>query len=172
MFDEYGFYEPDDLPRRGDGGRMSNLVMGSICVAAFVGIVCFLLFCCLSGCAVNGTPTTKPSIVDHPINNVNQNIGDLQHGLTVLNYLGIFGAAVGLGLAIYALVTADKALERVGFIVACVAGSLCVVTLTGIIVLPFAPWVLLGVGVIALAGGAYEVYVRYFAVKTTEVKKS
>lgn len=113
------------------------------------------------GCATHPVPAPAA----HPAANVESNISSLQHGLTTLNYLGILGAAIGVGLAVYALVTGDTALERIGFIVAAITGSLVAITLTGIIVLPFAPWLLLGIGGLGLAGAGYEIYVKFFAKK-------
>ncbi len=108
---------------------------------------------------------TRP--VTHPITNIQTIIAHTQTSLGVVNVLAFLVALAALGFVVYAAMTADKIVENTGWLVAAIAGTVAVGTLAGILVLPFTPWILLGAGVLGVAGLGYWIYVKFFAKKTT-----
>lgn len=120
----------------------------------FYGLLFFL-----TGCAV-----TPPA--DTHLPTVTQTQVQIHKSLLSLNILGIIGAAIGIGLGIYGLVSADSLEEKIGFVVGGVSTGLVFVTYAGLIVLPYAPWILLGTAVVAAGAGIYVAYRKYFAATT------
>jgi hypothetical protein len=107
---------------------------------------------------------TRPA--SHPITNIQTIIAHTQTSLGIVNGLAFLVALAATGIAVYAMVTADKPLESIGLLVASIAGTVAIGTLVGILVLPFTPWVLLAVSALGGAGLGYWGYVKLFAKKT------
>jgi hypothetical protein len=119
-----------------------------------IGLVAFLI--AVPGCMAIA-PKSSPSLT--PI----QVVAQTQHTLGNVALFGWIVFALSLGAAIYGLVTADKLVEHIAALVAAGSGSVAGLCLAGEFVLPFLPWILLGIGVIGLGAAAYFVYSKYFA---------
>jgi hypothetical protein len=122
------------------------------------------LLSCLTGCATAAKVEVSPTA--HPLATIANIEHKLDKGLVFLNIVGVVGVALGIGAIVYGLLNGAKPIEKIGMIVAGVAGSLVAVTLTGLFVLPFAPWIMLGTGIIALAFAGYYGYTKWFVAKT------
>lgn len=142
----------------------SNPFRGFIYAFFFTALLALVIFglYCLAGCAV-ASPSPQSA---HPMRQVSQSLAGITNSLKGLNVLGILGFALGAAAAIYGLVTADKLIEYIGFGAGIAGGVLALTSLFGLIVLPFAPWILGGVGILLLGIAAYLIYVKFFAVKT------
>ena len=114
------------------------------------------------GCAVTPAQhvaTTQP--VDHPFAAINAVIHHSQKVLEPINILAFIASLAGLALTVYGVFTADHPLERIGLLVATIAGVIALGTLAGIIALPFAPWVfMIGTGY-GTGYGGYLIYKKY-----------
>lgn len=100
--------------------------------------------------------TTQPAF--HPLENVNVIIHHTQTVLESLNILAFVATLAGLGLVVYGALTADKPLEHIGLLVAAVAGTTTAGILAGLVLLPFAPWI---IGVIFVGGAGCGAYLLY-----------
>lgn len=113
-------------------------------------------------CACATTPVAlAPDALSRPLRNISASIDHLQHGLGVINILCIVALGVGLAAAVYGLITADRLVERIGIVAVVVAGGIGIVTLMGIVVLPFAPEITGIIVVCVLGAGGYVAY-EYF----------
>jgi len=126
-----------------------------------------------SGCSSNVKPLPTPSQMAatrpaaHPITNVETVIAHTQTALTIINIPAFIAALAGLGLVVYGLFTSNNPLERIGLLIAAIAGAVAAGTLIGILTLPFLPWVIVGAATLGQAYGAYLLYRRLFVKKAT-----
>jgi hypothetical protein len=121
----------------------------------------------LCGCTMttNSNPTaaqatTRP--VAHPFAAAENTIHQLHQPLLLMNVLGILCLAISIGL----LFTPISSISKIAIPV---SGSVVALSLFGLIVLPFAPWIIAGVFAVALAWGGYELYEKYSTKKTSAV---
>lgn len=123
-----------------------------------------MMLASVGGCAaVHGDAASNVAAsnpVTHPIQNIQQAVATLQHGLTVLHVIGFLGAAISAGIFLFGIFSGDTFLERPALLGASVCGAIAALSLAGVILLPFAPWTL---GVLAFAGvlcGGAEIYIK------------
>jgi len=99
--------------------------------------------------------------VTHPFTSTNITVSRLQKPLEVVATLSFVLLAVSIGLAFTALSVISK-------VAVPVTGSVALLSFTGVIALPFLPWVLGGVAVLAVGLIVYE-FIRYKSLKAVVV---
>lgn len=120
----------------------------------------FALAAILIGAAVYGcqhatVPPVNPAA--HPFQTVTVTITKYQTLLTRINVISFVALLASIGAAFY--FTTLTILTR---LVIPVLATVSLGTLVGAFAIPFFPWLLVIVGVPALAFGGYEVYVHFF----------
>lgn len=93
----------------------------------------------------------------HPFTSTNVTVKRLQRPLEEIAVISFILLAVSIGLAFTALSVISK-------IAVPVTGSVALLSFTGVIALPFLPWVLGGVAVLAVGLIVYE-FIRYKSLK-------
>lgn len=131
-------------------------------MACLALMAAWLMFGCAEHTQPLGPIVAPPDPVTAPGQSLAHSVSVLITLATWVNVISWFALAVGIGATIYGVFSADRPVENLGIMVASSSAALAVESLTSIIVLPFSPWLILGLGVLALAGVGYEVYVRFF----------
>ena len=146
---------------------IEEIAMG---VAALIGIALIIatVVTLLGGCApTHLTPaeiaTTRPFA--HPFTNIETFVEHGQQTLEFFDVVAFVAALAGLGIAVWGLLEAEKTIERLGFLIAIVSGVVTAGATTGVIVLPFSPWIVLVVFVGGVGYGGYVIYEKYVVEK-------
>jgi uncharacterized protein YceK len=134
--------------------------MGILCAIVWI-LAALVVMTWLAGCASSPTPVNSTF---HPLQSTAATVAQLHNTLSGWNVFALVVLGASMGLAVYGVVTADTLVERVALIVGAVAAGIVIITFVGIIALPFAPWVIGGVGVLGAAAVAYYVKTHYFNV--------